>query len=482
MALRIGELARRAGVGTSTLRAWERRFQFPRPARSDSGHRLYEEADVGRIEAVVRLVSQGLTLPAAIARVAGAGSGAIPEGEGEALLYGQVLEAVGQGIWVSRDGRTRFANGRMAEMLRCSVDEVVARPVLDFLGPEEQRVTRAAVADVRAGRRRHLTHEVRRPDGSTFVADVDTTPLFDHAGRYEGAVAIVTDVTGRAEAERQTRLRAALLDAIGEAVVAVSPDGRIVYVNAAAERMFGWRAAEVIGRDGRRLAAPGAAGDALRVHERVTGGEAYSGSVRMTRADGTEFDGYLTTTPAYDGDGSVMGVIAVITDRTDEVRSARVRWALESQAETVAVLSARALTLHGKGGPSPVPQEAAEVTARLLAADAVAVHRVDRPTGALQTIAAWPSAPPAERVLGEPSFAYFVLLAGAPVVVDDTELERRFGFGARPTRAALGVPIHGPGGVCGIVTAERAAPDRFSHRNVVFLQGVAHAVGIALLP
>src|SRR5687767_9303477 len=104
MGMRVGELARRTGVGVSTLRAWERRFQFLEPERSPAGHRLYDEADVGRVDTVLRLVAEGLTLAAAIARV---GTGTPQAGEAEERLYGQVLEAAEQGIWVARDGRTR---------------------------------------------------------------------------------------------------------------------------------------------------------------------------------------------------------------------------------------------------------------------------------------------------------------------------------------------------------------------------------------
>ena len=74
--MRIGELARRTGVGVSTLRAWEGRFRFLEPTRTAAGHRLYDLGDVERVEAVVRLLGEGLTLPAAIARVAMVGPGA----------------------------------------------------------------------------------------------------------------------------------------------------------------------------------------------------------------------------------------------------------------------------------------------------------------------------------------------------------------------------------------------------------------------
>src|SRR6202035_5055967 len=191
MGLRIGELARRTCVGVSTLRAWESRFRFLQPSRSSAGHRLYVESDVGRVDAVVRLVSEGLTLSSAIARVASAGAGALPAGEGESLLYGQILQVAGEGIWVSREGRTRFVNRRMAELMRCSVDDLLATPVLEFLGPEDLGPTKERGARVRGGSRVQFTQVLRRADGSTFLAEVDTAPLINQSGQYEGAVASV---------------------------------------------------------------------------------------------------------------------------------------------------------------------------------------------------------------------------------------------------------------------------------------------------
>src|SRR3981081_803692 len=120
--MRIGELARRTGVGVSTLRAWERRFGILEPVRSPRGQRLYTEADLERVEAVCRLVDEGLTLSAAVGRIANAGTGALPTGVGEAFLLHQVVQAADQGIWVSQDDRTRYVNRRMAELMGCSID------------------------------------------------------------------------------------------------------------------------------------------------------------------------------------------------------------------------------------------------------------------------------------------------------------------------------------------------------------------------
>jgi DNA-binding transcriptional MerR regulator len=77
--LRIGEVARRAGVTTATLRAWEARYGLVPSARTAGGQRLYREPDVGRIQAVRRLVDQGWSVAGAVSQVLSQ-----PSGPGEA--------------------------------------------------------------------------------------------------------------------------------------------------------------------------------------------------------------------------------------------------------------------------------------------------------------------------------------------------------------------------------------------------------------
>jgi MerR family transcriptional regulator, light-induced transcriptional regulator len=70
--VRIGELARRAGIPAATLRAWERRYGVVEPRRGPSGYRLYTAADERRLRSMVGLVDQGVAPAEAAARVIGA--------------------------------------------------------------------------------------------------------------------------------------------------------------------------------------------------------------------------------------------------------------------------------------------------------------------------------------------------------------------------------------------------------------------------
>ncbi len=69
MTIGIGELARRTGLTQQVVRAWESRFGFPEPERTDGGRRVYADADVERIQRVLALKESGVRLAQAISRV-----------------------------------------------------------------------------------------------------------------------------------------------------------------------------------------------------------------------------------------------------------------------------------------------------------------------------------------------------------------------------------------------------------------------------
>ncbi len=60
--LRVGEVSKRSGVGIETLRFYERSGLLDRPARTESGYRLYGEEVLERLEFIKRAQALGFTL------------------------------------------------------------------------------------------------------------------------------------------------------------------------------------------------------------------------------------------------------------------------------------------------------------------------------------------------------------------------------------------------------------------------------------
>src|SRR4051794_34273543 len=486
VSMRVGELSRRTGIGVSTLRAWERRFGLLEPERSASGQRMYTETDVERVAAVGRLLADGLTLSAAATRVSAAGPAALSATQREAFLLHQAVQAAGEGIWVSQEGQTRIANRRMAELMRCSVDELMDRSVLDFVDPAWLEVAMKSVERIRAGHRQRYELSLLRPDGTTFLAEINATPLRDNAGAYNGAVAVITDVTARAEADSEARFRTAALDGIGEAVIAARPDATVMYLNAAAERLLGWRADELIGQNGvDLLPAPDASDHAREVHAKLLAGHRQAGEMRLAPRDGRRLPAHILGNPIAGANGETVAYVAVIRDDSDRHRTEQEMRSCKQQAEIVALLGSRVLG-KSRHDPTLFLTEAVDACRRALDGDLAALLDVTGPGEDLHVRISSPHRPMAGHTPGgSRSIAGYTALAGKVVVVEDSATDRRFELPPPPSWrgpivSAIGAPVFAASGVCGVVLVGWETRQRLSASAAHFVQSVANVIGVAL--
>lgn len=166
---------------------------------------------------------------------------------------------------------------------------------------------------------------LRRRDGRIIWVRGLTRVVRDAEGRilhYEGTL---IDITEKKEAEERLGYQAQLLNQIGEAVIAVDLDYRITAWNRAAERLFGWRADEVIGKDVNEVIAVKLEGQtreqARAEHQRILQEKGqWRGEVVRYHRDGRELILDTTLTPLTDRAGQLIGFVAVKRDITEQRR------------------------------------------------------------------------------------------------------------------------------------------------------------------
>jgi PAS domain-containing protein len=97
--------------------------------------------------------------------------------------------------------------------------------------------------------------EVRDEDVIQVMADAtrltircNSSPIYNEEGRIVAGVLIAHDITEQKQAEQRLRFQADLLDAVGQAVIAIDMQGKITYWNRSAEELYGWSAQEVMDR------------------------------------------------------------------------------------------------------------------------------------------------------------------------------------------------------------------------------------------
>lgn len=116
--------------------------------------------------------------------------------------FRQIVEIAEEGIWlVDREWRTMFVNPRMEAILGCAPGEMSGRVIVDFMDEEWRAIAGRNMA--RAQQDVHETHEFKfqRRDGTPIWTLLSSAPILNAAGQFAGALAMVTDITARKQAE-----------------------------------------------------------------------------------------------------------------------------------------------------------------------------------------------------------------------------------------------------------------------------------------
>jgi PAS domain S-box-containing protein len=151
-------------------------------------------------------------------------------------------------LWLfalDREGVFTFSDGRGLAALGLRSDKVVGASVFGVC---------AELPDLVAHARRALAGEVLKEVAEVGERALQTawTPIRDSDGQVGAVIGVATDITEHTQAERRLQAalerQEALADTANDAVVLADQQGRIIYVNAAVERMFGYPAGEAVGQ------------------------------------------------------------------------------------------------------------------------------------------------------------------------------------------------------------------------------------------
>lgn len=211
-----------------------------------------------------------------------------------------------------------FANPYFTAMTGYALDELIGRSGPILVGaetdPDAVREIHEAIADQIPVTRVVLSY---RKDGTSFWNELTINPILDENGELRYLVGLHTNVTARKRLEDERALLAAVVTSSDDAIVAMSPDGVIESWNGGATRLYGYSAAEIIGRRVDVLVPAHLAEESSRLLAHVQRDDDVSGyeTVRQ-RKDGTTVDVALTLSPIKGGRGRIRGISAIARDIT----------------------------------------------------------------------------------------------------------------------------------------------------------------------
>src|SRR5262249_52904804 len=166
--------------------------------------------------------------------------------------------------------------------------------------------------------------ETQRRDGAEIwvqiaisALEVDGSPIF---------TAYLRDITERRHTEEANRRLAAIIESFGDAIISKDLNEVITSWNEEAERLFGYRADEIMGKPITNLVPPERHDEELGIIERFRHGERIVRYDTIAcRKDGTLLDISLSASPIKNERGDITGASRIARDITERVRNDRRR-------------------------------------------------------------------------------------------------------------------------------------------------------------
>ena len=286
-----------------------------------------------------------------------------------------LFEAATEGMLILEAGRIVAANRTAAAILGCDAETMIGMVAFDLIAPEEQDHVRTRGG----GPVPPYETTVVRPDGARVPVQIVARQI--PYGGGEARLVTVQDISERRAAEEtlrasESRFRA-LVQHAHELTIIRDLDGTIRYMSPAAERIFGYTAEELRGRNRLELIHPE---DAVRIAAAVEGIQRTPGvhapiSYRVRHRDGTWrlLEGTATNLLH---DPSVRGILVNARDVTERAEAEAERDAIlererRARREAEAALRSRdeflAIAAHELKTPITVMKGNAELLARQLA-------------------------------------------------------------------------------------------------------------------
>ena len=256
----------------------------------------------------------------------------------------QLLDGLADAVLVAdADGRYVEANRAACALLDHTREELLSMSVSDVTAHPREWSESEFERFSGDGYWRGMV-DLRRKDGSLVRVEARASSLDTPEGRWGIAVLREIDDEGGAGSTVAERRLAAIVHSSDDAIFAVTTDGLIESWNPAAERLYGFRAEEIVGKHVELTAPPDRRTEVTQNIRRALAGEYVRDqeTVRLAKG-GRRIDVALTISPIYDGEGKVSGMSTSARDITDrkqaEERARALSRALEEARDTLELVT-----------------------------------------------------------------------------------------------------------------------------------------------
>jgi two-component system sensor histidine kinase/response regulator len=234
--------------------------------------------------------------------------------------YQSLIECLGEGIVSVGQGRVRMANPAADIIFGVPRGELIGKELSDFVHPGDIPLL-AAEEHRERGEKNTLELRVIRPDGERRTLQMTATPQYDTRGQFLNSLGVIRDITDEKRLLQTLKLLARTMDSVDECVSICDPDDRLLFVNRAFLRTYGYEGCNLMGENIGVVRSPLNSPVVTSGILPATLAGGWSGELWNRKRDGADFLVMLNTAAVTDGNGRVEATVGVARDITERKRA-----------------------------------------------------------------------------------------------------------------------------------------------------------------
>lgn len=223
-----------------------------------------------------------------------------------------------------RNPRWLRVNQKLCDILGYTREELLQLSSVDVTPPEDRDEAIDYNEQLLQGKITSYSREKRyvRKDGQIIWVNLSLSTVHGPDDRPLYVISVIQDITRRRRAEAEQRKLAAIVESSQEAIVSRALDGTVLSWNAGAEKIFGYSAAEMVGRSISLLSPPEHRHESRRNTAMLLKGRTVPPfeTVRIAK-DGHPVHVQISVSPIHDTDGSIHAISAIFRDITDRKKA-----------------------------------------------------------------------------------------------------------------------------------------------------------------
>jgi PAS domain S-box-containing protein len=456
--------------------------------------------------------------------------------------FRQMAETINEIFWMSdpNSARMLYVSSAYEEIWGRTCQSVYEQPMswVEAICPEDREDAIASFEKQARGEATYNEFRIVRAGGAIRWIANRAFPIKNEAGEVVRITGIAEDITERKKVEERSNFLARILRTSPMSVIATDRNGKIIYVNPAAEDLFGYEAEELLGQDPIILnAGPDADKLQREILKTIEQNRVWKGEILNRKKNGDLFYIYASVYQLLDEKGDFVASVGFQEDVTkrkrmeetlqnniQELKTAyeqakvfaqdltrditqrkRVEQALRESEERYRKLNEeleqrvanRTRDLSLLYEVTMIASESLDLETtlarslnRVLAAikrNAGIIHLLDDKEGRLrlavkqgipsQVAAEIESMPLSDELTG------WMIEHGEPLLIPEVAADPRMPQAARTIEASyayLGVPMRARGRVLGVLSVPSEKEQQFNAEEVALLASVADQVGVAV--